>query len=67
MDKTLEERAREISNRLSSVWFTHTMIQAMADAEEAAACKKCGRVIFCGAKTLCSDTECELQHRKNSK
>ena len=38
--------------------FTLEQTKAAAEAEDAVACKKCGRVIYCGASTLCIDPDC---------
>lgn len=42
--------------------ITTDMIEAWAKIEDDAACKKCGRVIYCGVSTLCSDPECGLKN-----
>lgn len=42
--------------------ITREMIDVWAEAEDSAACKKCGRVIYCGVSTLCRDPECGLKN-----
>jgi ribosomal protein L37E len=42
--------------------FTEEQIKKWSEIEDAAACKKCGRVIYCGASKLCSDPECGLKN-----
>lgn len=45
--------------------FSKESIDEWAKIEEDIACKKCGRVIYCGnLDALCSDSECELKLRK---
>jgi hypothetical protein len=52
-------RARAI---LDKNWLTPEKVKAAAEAEDAAACKKCGRVIYCGVGILCRDPECGLKN-----
>jgi hypothetical protein len=52
-------RARAILNKN---WLTLEKAKALAEAEEDAGCKKCGRVIYCGVGTLCRDPECGLKN-----
>lgn len=42
--------------------ITPEMLKAWEEAEDSAACKKCGRVIYCGVNTLCKDPECGLKN-----
>ena len=43
--------------------FSKENIAKLAKIEEDIACKKCGRIIYCGADSLCSDPDCELKTR----
>lgn len=41
---------------------TEEQVKLWSEIEDAAACKKCSRVIYCGASKLCSDPECGLKN-----
>lgn len=43
--------------------FSKESLEEWSKIEDDIACKKCGRVIYCGADSLCSDPECELKTR----
>ena len=58
----LEEARARVRAFLEKNRWTPEQLKAMADAEDAAGCKKCGRVIFCGVSTLCKDPECGLKN-----
>ena len=45
--------------------FSEEMLQSAKEAEYAATCKTCGRVILCG-KILCDINPCELKERHES-
>lgn len=42
--------------------ITPERLKMLEEAEDDAACKKCGRVIYCGVSTLCRDPECGLKN-----
>ena len=58
----LEEARARARAILDKNPITQAQIDLWAKAEEDAACKKCGRVIYCGVSTLCRDPECGLKN-----
>ena len=61
--RTMNSKTEVLKKMLASIpQFTKEQIESLSKAEDEAACKKCGRVIFCGANKLCEDTECGLKN-----
>jgi hypothetical protein len=54
------ERVREFFKTQPA--FTKEQIETLAQLEETAGCKKCGKVIYCGVNTACNDPECGLKN-----
>lgn len=50
---------KEIIKRM----FDPDVIRELAEAEDRAACKTCGRVVLCG-KVVCENSPCELKARR---
>lgn len=56
------EEARARVRAVLEKKYTPEQLKMFEEIEDAATCKKCGRVIYCGVSTLCSDPECGLKN-----
>lgn len=60
------EDAKERARSFLLKRYTPEQLKQFAEMEDAAACKMCGRHIFCGATLACNNPNCELQQRKHN-
>ncbi len=62
---TMEEAKARLTEYLKRNPLTKEQLDMWAKAEEEAACKKCGRVIYCGdLDKMCGDPECGLKQER---